>query len=136
MKRVKIFITLILAATLIPGCLPDTFDDPNNDPRDNFIGDWRVNERSQLYGETTYDVAIKYDINNSAQVEIVNFYGLGNDISVKALPTQSTITIFSQYVCNHTIKGEGFLTKNEIDWTYTVNDGADVDSVAATFLRL
>lgn len=114
----------------------EVFEDPLiTDPRDNFTGDWSVNEISSLYGTTNYNVKIVKDPNNSSQVIIKNFYHFGMDMDTYAIVTIGTITVPEQIVCNHTVQGFGKLDKNRIQWTYTANDGADIDNVTATYTK-
>lgn len=128
---------LITAATMlmmITSC--EIFDDPvPSDPRDNFVGNWTVNETSSLYGINNYSATIVKDPNNSTQVLIRNFYHFGMEIDTYAIPTLSSITIPQQNVCNHTVKGTGILNKGKIDWSYTVNDSADIDNVVAVYTK-
>jgi hypothetical protein len=135
MKKIT---ALLLPTTLLLlfvfGCEP--FDNPDDgDPRDNFVGDWTVNEVSTLYGTTNYSATIIYDPNNSTQVLIKNFYHFGMEIETYAIPTVSSITVPEQTICSASVKGTGYLNKNTIDWTYTVDDGADIDHVTATFTK-
>lgn len=135
MKKLIIPALALMLILSFSSCVDD-IDLPYVDPVDKFVGDWFCEERSQLYGESTFNVEIKKDPTNSAQVLIVNFYHFGNDIETFAIPTTSTITIPEQYVCNHTVKGTGFLSNNVISWEYIVDDGADIDTVAATYTRV
>lgn len=136
MKKTTLATLILLAAGMLAFFACEPFDNPDNtDPRDNFTGNWTVNEVSALYGTNTYTVTIVYDPSNSSQVLIRNFYHFGFDIDTYAIPTTGTITVPEQFTCNHTIKGKGTLSKNKIEWTYTANDGADTDSVAATYTK-
>ena len=132
-------IALLILTTLILTIFScELLEDPEpSDPRDNFVGNWTVNEISSLYGTTNYNATIIYDPGNSSQVLIKNFYHFGMEIETYAIPTLTSITVPEQYVCSHTVKGSGKLSsnKNRIDWTYTANDGADIDNVTATFTK-
>lgn len=134
----KNILLLILAALILTIFSCELLEDPDpSDPRDNFVGNWNVNEVSSLYGTTNYNVTIIYDPGNSSQVLIKNFYHFGLEIETYAIPTLTSITVPEQSVCNHTVKGAGKLSsnKNSIDWTYSANDGADIDNVTATFTK-
>lgn len=138
MHRHKPFTRLVLttamvALLLITACEPDT--DLTTDPRDNFVGTWTVSEQSSLYGNNNYTAVIVLDPGNSTQVLIRNFYHFGMDEDTWAIPTISSITIPQQIVCGHTVKGSGTRNKNQITWSYTVNDGADIDQVTAVYTR-
>jgi hypothetical protein len=132
-KKIALFATSLLILFTF-SC--ELLEDPDSgDPRDNFTGNWTVNEVSALYGINNYNVTIVNDPANSTQVLIRNFYHFGMEIETFAIPTISSITIPQQFTCNHTVKGNGMLSKNKIDWTYTVDDGADIDQVTAVYTR-
>jgi len=133
-KNLALILTGIMLM-LVWSC--ELIEDPDPaDPRDNYTGNWTVNEVSSLYGTNNYNVSIIYDPGNSTQVLIKNFYHFGMEIETFAIATNASLTVPEQIVCNHTVKGKGTLsTKNKIEWTYTVNDGADVDNVTATFTK-
>lgn len=132
----KNFALGLLAAILLFTFSCELIDDTDpDDPRDSFIGNWTVNEVSSLYGTTNYSATIIYDPSNSTQVLIKNFYHFGMEIETFAITTSASITVPEQTVCNHQVKGKGLLNKSKIEWTYTVNDGADIDDVTATFTK-
>jgi hypothetical protein len=138
MHRQKTFTSTLLtiainALLFITACEIDP--DLTTDPRDNFVGTWTVNEQSALYGTNNYTAVIVKDPGNSTQVLIRNFYHFGMDEDTWAIPTISSITIPEQLVCNHTVKGNGTRNKNQITWSYTVNDGADIDQVTAVYTK-
>lgn len=135
MKKTTLLLS-ILVLLLLSFFACEPFDIPDDtDPRDNFTGTWTANETSSLFGTTNYTVTIVNDPSNSTQVIIRNFYHFGNETETFAIPTSTTITIPEQYTANHTVKGQGSLSKNRIDWNYTVNDGADTDIVTAIYTK-
>ncbi|MFO7723483.1 MAG: hypothetical protein R6V49_09720 [Bacteroidales bacterium] len=133
----KNFALLLASIILMLAWSCELIEDPDpTDPRDNYTGNWTVNEVSSLYGTNNYNVSIIYDPGNSTQVLIKNFYHFGLEIETYAIATNTSLTVPEQLVCNHTVKGKGTLSsKSKIDWTYTVNDGADIDNVTATFTK-
>ena len=134
---IKKFAVLLTAVSLLLITSCELMENPDDtDPRDNYLGTWTVNEVSTLYGTNNYSAIIIYDPGNSTQVLIKNFYHFGMEIETYAIATTGTITIPEQTVCSHAVKGKGtLLNKNKIEWTYTVNDGADIDNVTATFTK-
>jgi len=139
MKKGSVILKTVLMAVAVAllfttSCELDN-DPVTSDPRDNFVGTWVVNEQSSLYGTNNYTVTIRKDPDNSTQVLIANFYHFGNDFDTWAITTISSITVPQQEVCNHTVQGTGQRDKNKITWSYTVNDGADLDNVTAVFTK-
>ena len=136
MKQNSNSLILLTAIVLLTFSACELLDDPlPTDARDNFVGTWAVNETSSLYGINNYTVVIRYDPNSSSQVLMSNFYHFGDEIDTYAIPTAGSLTVPQQEVCNHTVKGTGILTKNTITWSYSVNDGADLDQVTAVFTK-
>ena len=131
-----LFASVIIVLTFY-ACNPDE-EEPFVDPRDNYVGSWLAEETSTLYpNPITFTVNITLNPSNSTEVLISNFYHLGNadEDKVSAKATKSSLTIQSQSVCNLTIYGSGSLSGNTINLTYYVNDGADIDEVAAVYTK-
>ena len=66
--KVKIAIVFILF--LFIACEKEQDTDARND----FIGNWLVNENSSLLGQRTYEIRIAKDSINTSQIYIYNFY--------------------------------------------------------------
>ena len=130
-----LFVSSLIVLTFY-ACNPDE-EEPFVDPRDNYVGTWLAEETSILYPTITFLVHITLNPSNSTEILISNFYHLGNadEDKVSAIATKSSLTIESQPVCNLTIYGSGSLSGNTINLTYYVNDGADIDEVAAVYTR-
>ncbi|MEA3505857.1 MAG: hypothetical protein U9R32_11805 [Bacteroidota bacterium] len=130
----KKLILLLLPLLLIMGCEDDTniFDD--EDARDSFIGTWNCTETPTK--QSNYLVTIEYDLTNSSQVLLKNFALLGNNNAPYAIIAGTTITIPSQSCCDNqwTIQGSGKLTSSKkIEWTYNLDDGADITYYTAIY---
>jgi len=107
---------------------PDFIDD-----RDQFLGSWKVSESCS---RDSYTVQIVKDPSNSAQVLINNFWNTGNcGTSPFGIIAGSSIHIQNQSFCNGSfgVEGSGNLSKDEISWTYSINDGADLFTCTATY---
>lgn len=134
MKRFQqiTFFLLIAGFALLQSCNPD--DDPTVlDLRDNYIGKWKVQESSK--GKLTYEVQITADSNNSNNVFIKNFYDFG--IKPYAVVTTSGINLPSQTFAKYIqVYGFGTYSSNKINWTYYVNNGADLDTIISVYTRL
>ena len=107
-----------------------------SDDRDVFIGTWNVNETCI---RDSYSVEIVADPSNSAQILIKNFWLIGyQEKPPYAIVAGNTITIPKQFMCSNNeneVSGSGIFNKNKIEWTYTVNDGADLYTCEAVYLK-
>jgi hypothetical protein len=119
----------------LPG--PDTGDD-----RDKLVDTWKVTEESSpLKSEQgAYWVEIEKHPDKQDMVLIYFFHGLGDDVYAEASLSGSTLTLGSQVLQGGwTIQGSGEIQKNwnEINWTYTADDGSGViDQVTAVYTRI
>jgi hypothetical protein len=130
----KSLLVIFILLNIIPSCVVD--DDivlPKED-RDAFLGIWEVTETCNRY---SYEVEIVKDPTNSSQVLIRNFWLIGYDEKPPyAIVAGTNITIPSQGMCNdgsNIVEGSGTMNKKKIEWSYTVNDGADLYTCTATF---
>jgi hypothetical protein len=135
-RKEYFLLPVLLLVMLFPACLPDD-DDPVNpgDPRDKFLGTWKVNETCS---RMNYTVQITPDPSNSSQVLIANFGnpGPGYDPAV-AIVTSGTITVTTQTIGEGwTVSGTGtYLQNGTIDWAYTLVIGPSVMDCSALFSR-
>lgn len=123
-------------ALAMNSCIDDVIDD-DEDPTEKFVGSWVVSENSQLFGQNTYNVNISINPGNSSEVIIDNFYMEGYGENVKALVVSNSLSIYSQTMCDgtKTVNGSGNYSNGTISISYTVNDGADIDNVTATYTQ-
>ncbi len=108
------------------------------DPVEKFIGKWKCEEESEVYGSGyVFDVVITVNPENSSEILIANFYHQGMNEKAKALVTGNIITIMEQTICDDTIiiKGSGHFKNGEVHMDYTANDGADLDHVTARLYK-
>lgn len=137
MKRYKLtsLLLFLLFAGFFASCTDD-WDDILADPVDKFLGNWKANEMSSVYGGPyVYNVTIARNPGNSAEILISNFYMQGWNEKARALVTGNSFTIMQQTICDGTItiKGSGQFSGGKITLTYSANDGADLDNVTATY---
>lgn len=94
---------------------------PNFDDRNKLVGNYRIEEYSDTFGEITeYSISIgKSRIDNKA-IYISNFYGVG--IEVKAEVRGNRIIIPYQVINGYEIDGEGWYDYGEIEFDYVVTD--------------
>lgn len=102
--------------------------------------EWTVEETSRLFGEQTgpgyYEVQMYTDPELYPEVNIRNFYNLGDEVVVSARMEDRRLVIPPQTVDGFTIEGSGTVKRNlrEIRWEYRVdlNDGTE-DNVSASY---
>ena len=131
-------ITTIALSIFLTSCELDELSDSNSDVRDEFTGNWLVNENSTLLGFRSYEVNIYKDAANDAQINILNFYKMGETDSIAAIVSTTevnTLSIPSQNVNGNYIEGNGAIDGNEIDLVYYIDDGNDVDTVTSNYTR-
>ena len=137
----KFSVILVVLAFLAYSCEdlsgPDTGDD-----RDSLVDTWKVTEESSpLKSEQgAYWVEIEKHPDKQDMVLIYFFHGLGDDVYAEASLSGSTLTLGSQVLQGGwTIQGSGEIQNrwNEINWTYTADDGSGVIyQVTAVYTRI
>jgi len=137
MKTVKLLALIIaLALFCFPSCEIIDDDDLNPaDPREKFLGSWKVNETCQ---RATYSVNVTADPGNSAQVLIYNFGNTGPGYTPAiGLIVGSKVNVFSQTIGEDwTVNGNGTYQSNgTISWTYTLVIGVSQLECSATYFR-
>ena len=111
-------------------CEPDK-DDDNADLRDKFVGTWRFNESEAKSDLAFYTVEITKDAGNSTQVLLKNFGRIGNN-TVEGIVTANRITVDKQTRGSIEVSGIGNSASNtRMNWTYTINDGANEETFTA-----
>lgn len=135
-NRNILVIILLIFVISYTACVPDK-DDPALD-REKFIGDWLATETSTLHPTPiSFNVTISENAGNIKQVYISNFYHFGwaSTDRVLANVNGNSIIIEPQTVCNNIVNGSGILSDNKINWSYNVNDGADIDKVTSVYKK-
>ncbi len=105
---------------------------------DSIYDTWYCVENSELFGQTSFYVDLSKHPSEDGKIILDNFYNLGLGKEVIANLSGLSISIPSQVVDGNTIAGSGTIASDykTINFTYTVDDGGDVDNVAAQFKRL
>ena len=130
----KVKIAIVFMLFLFIACEKEQDTDERND----FIGNWLVNENSSLLGQRTYEIRIAKDSINTSQIYIYNFYKIGMYDSVLSIVSESqntAITIPTQTSKNNILEGSGTLNKDVIAMNYFINDGNQIDTVSANYTR-
>lgn len=140
MKKPFNFLLLLCLVLVLAfqACIDENGDDPFADPVDKFLGSWRADESSTVYGDGyVYTVTITRNPSNSAEVLISNFYYQGVDIQARALVTSNTLTIIRQLICDDSIEiqGTGVYSNGVVNLEYTADTGADLDQVTAVYSK-
>jgi hypothetical protein len=137
MKKNNLIAGFILFVILtIIGCTVGGDNNVNpTDPRDKFLGTWKV---SETCSRMNYDVNISADPGNSAQVLLDNFAnpGTGYDPAV-GLITSNTITVASQIIGEGwTVNGTGtYKSDGSISWTYRLVISASEENCTAVYTK-
>lgn len=137
-KQFRFFVLFFALVSFLYSCDPNDPDNPNTDPRDKFAGSWACNETSSQNGTINpYYVTISLNLNNSSQIYLANFYQMGAGNKVYAVVANNNATIIEQTVAGFTCKGSGNYntSTSKINWTYYVNDGADIDTCIAVYSK-
>jgi hypothetical protein len=134
--KIKSSILIVLLAflpMLFSSCELDEDDDPFADPRDKFNGTWRLNESEAKSSMAFYNILISVDPGNTSQVLIRNFANTGNNHAAYGIVTTNRITVPAQTIASLDVSGTGVLSSIiRMNWTYSVNDGADLINYTAT----
>ncbi len=129
--KLLVWLLAIIIITIAPACLPDD-DLIDDDVRDSFVGTWRFDESPLKSPATFYTVVITKDPGNTSQVLLRNFANVGNFQTAYGIVTQSQIAVPSQTVASLVISGNGILAgSTQMNWTYSINDGADLVNYTA-----
>ncbi len=130
---------IIISLFLVYSCEEDTADViPDEDPVEKFLGDWKCEEDSEVYGSGyVFDVRITRNPENSSEILIANFYHQGMNEHAVALIVGNNLIIEKQTICDDTIEieGSGRYEDGEVNMEYTAHDGADLDNVVARLFR-
>lgn len=124
-----IFLISIVFALFIISC-EETNNDPDTDPRAQYLGTWTCTEAA------TYSVVISLDPSNSSQILIKNFHMFGSNESAYAIATSNNLTLPYQTILNNTVNGSGTLiNNNKINMKYYVNNQTDIDTINAVYTK-
>jgi hypothetical protein len=117
-------------------------DDSTNDGdiRTDFIGSWKCTQTSKIIAPSEFTVTISKDTTNASRIKLWNFYKLGSNSEVYAnvsTVAASALDIPAQSVQSNIIKGSGTqINTTKINFTYTVDDGNETDTLTAVFTKL
>ena len=119
MTMKKLF--LFGAILFLGGCEIYIFEDPYVDERNQFIGNYHVEEYSQVTEQYyTYNITIEKSCCDSRELIISNFYGV--NITARAVVNNNRLTIPLQVVDGYELDGTGKIEFNKLNLTYIVRD--------------
>ena len=130
MKKNTLLLLLVGAFVLI-SCEKDKVE-PTIDDRDKIVGTWSVSD--QTLTKANYVVRISKDSENSRKIWISNFHGLLD--SAFAFLSGNSIELSQQNVAEQVTMGNGNIQNaQQINWQYWVSDGAQQDTIIATYQK-
>ena len=127
---------ILLFILFIAGCAKDSSTDPaTSDARSKFLGKWSVREPATK-GQN-YEVTITADPSSSDGVYIDKFANAASGISAFALIDGSTISLVKDEILSNEwkVNGSGILSGTKITWAYSLNTGADLQNITATYTK-
>ena len=129
----KQFALFSFFALLISSC---QLDQATNVSRADFYGSWTCDEYEGDFAPQTYIVQVEAFGNNN-QIHIYGFYNVGNGQPVLAEVQSNSIFIYNQMVDGIEFSGSGRMLESldQVDLTFTANDGSGIDHVRATWYR-
>lgn len=135
MRLTKYLPLALITATLLVACDPDESNVPvPNDDRDELIGTWTLQENSQQFGTSTYQVNLVKS--GSSDIKIENFYNLGFNNTATIKVDGNDIVIPNQVVSGHTLSGSGEVVSDKnINLEFVMNDGSGDDMATANLNR-
>ena len=94
-----------------------------------------------MSGSTTFDVAIRKNVNDNNQLLIDDFFHFGNQYFAYVNVSGSALSIPIQSISAHTVQGSGSIQSGtKINLSYTVNDGSGgagaIDNCTAVLTKL
>jgi len=138
MNRYTGYVVFLFLMVLL--CFASCTDDPAPapaDPRLAFEGLWTVNETET---RLTYEAYIELDPGDETNsgVLIKNFANAGSvNNTAYAYVSGNQITLKANQIVGDgwEVKGSGVLSGSTINWPYTLDDGANLHHITATFTR-
>lgn len=129
----KLVLLFCLLCFIFQACVQDLLD--TSDMASKITGVWRCEEKSSIYGTSTFQVTISKSSTDNTKVLIDNFYQLGSGKTISAWVESFSVNIAQQEIDGNIINGTGVISSNgkQIELSYTVNDKSNqTDNVTAT----
>ena len=135
-KYVRFIAMFVFPVVGFTSCEIQNDNDPA-DERDNITGTWKCQEVDQSNKTINFEAVISKHVTDSAKIWVDNFSGLGRGIKVSVGMGGHLLTIPKQTVDGNTISGSGSISSsyNQIDWTYSLDDGGGKENYTANYTR-
>ncbi len=137
-QRKTIQLPQIIAMGLIGLFVACEADTPYPDnPALELSGTWQCRETSEKLPPSSYTVSIASSSSSGEEIEVSNFYQLGQARKVRILIQGYYLSIPVQTVDGFTISGTGSVNGrfDQISLTYTVDDQSEINTVQNIFTR-
>lgn len=135
MKYKFLILAFISVLALSPGCAPEEDLEPDADPREKFLGGWKVSEEIQGGNTTSYLANVIVDPANTSRIRIGNIFNLGPASEILAIVAGNSLTLESSSVSGFTLSGTGSYSSGFFILDYTSTDGDLFFTVKATYTR-
>ncbi len=127
---------MLLIIIAFSGCTKESDTTTDTASRDAFIGTWMV---SETWTKLSYEVKIYADPNSSNGVFISNFGNAGVDSTPAGAEVNGNSIVLdaNQYISVELkINGSGTLSGTKINWSYTLDYGANVIQAVAIYTKV
>lgn len=128
MKKVKLFPLFLFACFAFWSC-----DKDESDPRDAFVGSWRVKENCSQY-EYTYNMTITKSTSDGQAILASNFSGASDIVTVKV--SGNTFTIPQQTVNGVGLSGSGTINGTNLTMSYLITGSSSNANCSASATKL
>lgn len=112
-------------------------DNESNDERDYITGTWKCQELDQSNNPINFEAVISKHTSDTTKIWVDNFSGLGKGIKVSVGMGGHLLTVSQQTVDGNKISGSGNISSsyNQINWTYSIDDGGGKVNYTAVFTK-
>jgi len=134
--NIRIFFFLLVSSLVfVTGCAPEETIEPDVDPREKFLGAWKVSENIQGGNTTSYASNVVIDPTNTSRIRIGNIFNLGPASEAFANVAGNSLSLESAAISGFTISGTGAFSSGFFILDYTSTDGDLLFTVKATYTR-
>lgn len=127
-KPFRVLAIVTACLFFITSCAPEEED--ISFTAEEMAGTYSCSENSQVFGQSSYEVAVTRSTSASDQIIIENFYQLGAGTFVTVNIRGSNLLVPQQVVNNIVISGDGVIVnENRMNLNYTADDGGGVVDV-------
>jgi hypothetical protein len=128
----KYIVGFALVAGFLSACQKNDEEVPSGGgglERDKFVGTYTVHSTHTITSPQTWDMDIV--AGGGTDTIIFNRFDVNHANGVKGIVTGSSFTIPEQPASGQTFKGSGTYSNGTLTFTYTADDGVQVDTVSS-----